>query len=348
MEQAKDKLAEVLRQCTVRVVVVQTWGTGFFVAPGHILTCAHVVKSAQTDTSNIKVEKDDRKFSVKFLTLRPTPYPDLALLMIDFSEHPCVYLHEAVDISDELYSYGYTDKYPDGDSALFVYEGPTGGREPLLRLKDAQVRPGLSGAPLLNRRTGGVCGIIKKSRDRNNNMGGRAIPTSTILLELKDLVEMQRKFHIKDRRWINCLNRQQLRLIGLSNAKTDHPRDSPASADVDTTQAQELITYLRELFNREDKIWEDECKVAVERIKKTISWLKVKEKSLETQTNTPSEHYRLIKELQYIIDRLENLITLINRLYKESSSLYGRNLRDIKERIDVLQNRLNSIGAMNE
>ena len=39
-----QRLDELLQACTVKIAVPgQGWGTGFFVAPGVILTCAHVV-----------------------------------------------------------------------------------------------------------------------------------------------------------------------------------------------------------------------------------------------------------------------------------------------------------------
>ena len=38
-------ITKLLEQCTLRVSVPGGHGTGFFVAPQLILTCAHVVKS---------------------------------------------------------------------------------------------------------------------------------------------------------------------------------------------------------------------------------------------------------------------------------------------------------------
>ena len=35
---------------------------------------------------------------------------------------------------------------------------------------------GFSGAPLLNRRTGAVCGIIRRTRNEETDLGGYAIP----------------------------------------------------------------------------------------------------------------------------------------------------------------------------
>jgi hypothetical protein len=56
----------------------------------------------------------------------PSPYPDLALLKVDVSDHPCVYLFGGTRIDDRLYSFGYTDDYPSGDPATFRFEGETG------------------------------------------------------------------------------------------------------------------------------------------------------------------------------------------------------------------------------
>jgi len=41
------KLDELLRSCTVRVMAAGGSGSGVFVAPGRVLTCAHVVEAAQ-------------------------------------------------------------------------------------------------------------------------------------------------------------------------------------------------------------------------------------------------------------------------------------------------------------
>jgi hypothetical protein len=42
-----QRLEELLQCCTIKITILSQigWGTGFFVAPGLILTCAHVVKA---------------------------------------------------------------------------------------------------------------------------------------------------------------------------------------------------------------------------------------------------------------------------------------------------------------
>ncbi|NJL41560.1 MAG: trypsin-like peptidase domain-containing protein [Leptolyngbyaceae cyanobacterium SM1_4_3] len=112
-----SQLEHLLQQCTVKLTLPgqSGWGTGFFVAPGLILTCAHVVRkatdlqvtvfySARQDplSSIVKAKADDGK------TL------DLALVELSepLFDHPCVFLdEEPVAIGQALYSYGYLKSY---------------------------------------------------------------------------------------------------------------------------------------------------------------------------------------------------------------------------------------------
>src|SRR4051812_49086486 len=118
-------LFEQLYKCTVRLVVPNGVGTGFFTArPGFILTCAHVVESARDDAGRVTVQYENREFKADSIKFREKPYPDLALLRIDLNEHPCVYLDSQVESGDSLFTYGYTRKYPGGEAATVEYEGP--------------------------------------------------------------------------------------------------------------------------------------------------------------------------------------------------------------------------------
>src|SRR5690242_3164454 len=122
----EQKLYELLHQCTVRVTVSGNagYGTGFFVAPGLILTCAHVVKAAQSDMTSVEVFWSDQHHPVQIK--HSLPDPDLALLQMNLTTHPCVYLSEEVIPFDILYSYGYPDDHPGGDPATFSLEGKAG------------------------------------------------------------------------------------------------------------------------------------------------------------------------------------------------------------------------------
>lgn len=58
MAQFSSELDKLLRLCTARLRIGQgsDQGTGFFVAPGLILTCAHVVEAAQPNMKPVQVD----------------------------------------------------------------------------------------------------------------------------------------------------------------------------------------------------------------------------------------------------------------------------------------------------
>jgi HEAT repeat protein len=200
----EQRLFELLHQCTVRISVPGKTGhgTGFFVAPGLILTFAHVVKAAQFGISSIEVYWNGQSYSVQITKLLEDP--DLALLQANLSDHPCVYLNEEVNPFDALYSYGYPDDHINGDPATFTLEGKAGKQGEQLKFKTGQVRPGLSGAPLLNVRTGYACGVVQLTRDRSIDMGGRAIPASVVFQVFPEVIALQQQFHQHDGRWVSC------------------------------------------------------------------------------------------------------------------------------------------------
>lgn len=205
IENEMTGLDALLRQCTVRLSVagVKGHGTGFFVAPGLVVTCAHVVKGGNTKA--IDVVWRDQSYCAEPYRLVGDPRIDLALLKLtDPPPHPCVYLLDDAQTGDQLYSFGYPDDYLEGDSARAEYEGPTGGPSPLLKFKETQIRPGFSGAPLLNERTGRVCGVVRRSRDRSSALGGRGVPAAAIFAQFSELAALQQTFHQLDKRWMEC------------------------------------------------------------------------------------------------------------------------------------------------
>src|SRR5947209_4683850 len=204
----EQHLYDLLRQCTVRISVPGKTGhgTGFFVDRGLILTCAHVVKTAPVDTASIDIYWHGYSYKVGISELQKEF--DLVLLEIKDTgliDHPCVYLHEEGLPFDSLYSYGYPDDHASGDSATFTLEGKAGEQAEQFKFKTGQVRPGMSGAPLLNVRTRHVCGVVQLTRDRSNDLGGRAITTTTIFQAFPELVARQQQFHQQNRIWVDTL-----------------------------------------------------------------------------------------------------------------------------------------------
>jgi trypsin-like peptidase len=197
-----DELANLLNQCTARLDVGNGRGTGCFVSSGLILTCAHVVGS--TKSGKVQVSWQGKQYTATISRLLESL--DLALLTLEepFPDHPCVYLDGEVHLHDNLYSFGYTEAYPGGESTTLEFEG-WAEREfeghTLLKLKEGQTVPGMSGAPLLNERTGTVPGIIRISRGRSSDLGARAIPTAEIFEKWPDLKDKRDAFHAGNTRW---------------------------------------------------------------------------------------------------------------------------------------------------
>lgn len=202
-------LNEWLQCCTVKITISGSggWGTGFFVAPGLILTCAHVVKAASANSVTVFYPGQNQSYLAIFESLpEANEQADLVLLKLQdaIPSHPCVYLDAVIALNDRLYSYGYPDDFSEGAFTTFESEALTGGNS-FIKFKAGQVRPGMSGSPLLNQSTGKVCGIVKFTRDRSIDLGGGAIPTRVIMEQFPQLRQLQQEFHQRDRRWSRLL-----------------------------------------------------------------------------------------------------------------------------------------------
>ncbi|MFH8561087.1 trypsin-like peptidase domain-containing protein [Streptomyces sp. NPDC017988] len=175
------------------------WGSGFFVAPGWVLTCAHVLRPHL-------VRDRDRPFAVRGADLNDgipvearlahwllsdherslvPPDEDLALVRLIGDpadhEHECVWLADrAVRPFGAVVAYGYRPdeneasagaKPWSADAEINVRDDGAG-----LRFKpDIAFPKGVSGGPLLDPRTGAVVGLIKSRRRERD--GGMAVAT---------------------------------------------------------------------------------------------------------------------------------------------------------------------------
>jgi len=203
IEPPSHALTQLLRQCTVRVQAGTASGTGFRVAACLALTCSHVVRKSNNEVS---CTWQGTAFRAQIEQVFSTP--DMALLSVPSwkgdASPPCVFLDTVANVGDHLFCYGFSDQHPSGDSAAPEMAGWSEAPV-LLKLMRAQVRPGFSGAPLLNRETGGVCGMMTKTRDRDSDLGGRAVPTSAILDAIPELRRYQEEYHSRSPAWIELL-----------------------------------------------------------------------------------------------------------------------------------------------
>lgn len=184
-----NELGETLgwRACVVRIDIAgKPNGTGFFVGQGLVLTCHHVVKGKAI--ASLSLLWQGQSLAVQKIH-PPKSAVDLALLQLtdDPLEHDWVMLCEEIAEREKLKTFGFPEKYPQGDPLTLEFENFTGGDLPLIKLKDGQVEPGFSGAPLVNERTGKVCGVIKSTRDRQLDLGGRAVPMGLVFATFPEL-----------------------------------------------------------------------------------------------------------------------------------------------------------------
>lgn len=202
-------LEDLLRQCTVKLNLPGGgWGTGFFVAPGWLLTCAHVVQNLEEQSVQVQWQNQENWAQAVIERSLPDPH-DLALLRVVSSPDtipPCVYLDdETVQARDLLSLFGYSQEFPKGCPAEFRCEGLTGDEPAFIKFSTGQVQPGMSGSPLLNQRTGKVCGIVKFTRDSHFDLGGGAVSTTVILDKFPELRQQQQLFHQHNDRWRTLL-----------------------------------------------------------------------------------------------------------------------------------------------
>src|SRR6266568_4755234 len=213
-----DPVEDLLRSCTVRVTGGPAPGAGFFVAPGKVLTCVHEIG----DSADLVVSWErDRQPTIETPVTgrvamladrgRPIPaldrdYPDIAVLQIGgLDGHPCVRIDPKwPSLEDSFLIFGYPEEggAVQRTPARLTYRG-TKGTLPTayLDLASDTIKPGMSGAALLNLRSGAVCGVVVASKHPAHPDGALAIPWSAIDTDLADVLAANEGFHGQDRRW---------------------------------------------------------------------------------------------------------------------------------------------------
>ena len=183
-----------------------------------VLTCVHVI--GDSIALAVRWERDgqpalEAQVSGRVALLadrgRPIPaldadYPDVAVLAVDgLAGHPCVGIDpDWPSHEDGFQVFGYPEE---GGAvqltpARLTYRG-THGTLPTayLDLASDTIKPGMSGAAVLNLRTGAVCGVVVASKHLAHPDGALAIPWSAIDTDLSEVLAANRVFHRQDWRW---------------------------------------------------------------------------------------------------------------------------------------------------
>jgi HEAT repeat protein len=185
MKQLRAELVTTLKNSLVRIIDSDnntTLGTGFFCSPeGHVLTCSHVVKDI---THQIKMLSfsSDKKFIVYPKDIFIDDAGDVAIISTLEKSFPwlMVDVHQRTKHNDQCVLVGFP-KGSEFEKSSLDYSGNFGEETrientPVRRLEGvlSAIKDGVSGAPVLNKRTGKVVGPFKG--DLNEQVGFATLP----------------------------------------------------------------------------------------------------------------------------------------------------------------------------
>ena len=214
-----DPLLQLLIRCTVRVRG-SDHGAGFYIAPGRVLTCAHVVgaerKPGDEDIVVMRPDGKNTETPARLIYSLPHSDDDLSLLEVTQDADDYVWLNDSnVFIGDDLLLYGFPKGSGDTRTAHYEGESERHGEAALFHhlFKGGQVLPGFSGAPLLNLRTGSVIGVVTETRGTASDLGGQAIPLSVVrelISRVPDLSSGLIDNAVAKRRWSDAASHRAL------------------------------------------------------------------------------------------------------------------------------------------
>ncbi|MFD7261201.1 trypsin-like peptidase domain-containing protein [Streptomyces sp. NPDC059874] len=183
-----------------------TWGSGFFIAPGWVLTCAHVVGEGGGATMRITgrevgitfssggngatgtvVGRVERVLPERLDERRPArgalwDLPDLALVKVLAPvSHACVWLTDrSRPRFDEVAYFGCTEDLgtPEITGRTTRLRGSAGNGAAIRLGDDDEIEPGMSGGPVVDLVRGEVVGVVKARR----HTGGGGLAVSVVQL----------------------------------------------------------------------------------------------------------------------------------------------------------------------
>lgn len=184
-----SEVEDLARDATVRLGPDEDadtlWGSGFFVAPGWVLSCAHVLllgrEGARTGVLRVRGGHGAaRARPAYWLGSGPDTEQDLVLLrLLDEVSHPCVRLSDRYDRPHDITALGWRPREggPDRWSGRCQVNGTDGDYGVTLG-PEAEIPHGASGGPVLDRDQGVVAGVVKARRRGAD--GGLAIAVTAL------------------------------------------------------------------------------------------------------------------------------------------------------------------------
>ncbi|WP_019545072.1 trypsin-like peptidase domain-containing protein [Streptomyces sulphureus] len=262
-----DILGEAVRPSVVRIgasgepggAAGKFWGSGFFVAPGWVLTAGHVAAAGGEEvwrgaapvavtTAEEEVLEGELVFSLPdpdTVRTRAWPFPDLALVRVSAAypfDPECLWLSDRSTLAPApgCGLYGWIE-VPGGGVEFHPSVGSvSGGRGGHLVVQGGQLRAGCSGGPVVDLERGAVIGVCKGAE----STGSVATPITALRTLCDETPAAARVLHevlgAHDR-----YHRGRLLVPGEC-----WPRIQPRLQRGDGTFTPELRTALYELFAR--------------------------------------------------------------------------------------------------
>ena len=219
-----------LPECCARIEVGgRHAGSGFFAAPGIVVTCYRVLRLG--DLSSEEAGADISVISTAgatYAVLDAREYSqddDLALLRVEpASGHPFVMLDTGFRARDAFRTFGFPEDVPEGVS-LSLRADDWVQRDRTLGLEPGQVRRGMSGCPVINERTHAVCGVLKLVGVGEGELGaalqGEVVSVRRLFALSPPLDSTNFRYHMTHKRnWFGLLPVEQQRMI-LKQRKSD-------------------------------------------------------------------------------------------------------------------------------
>ena len=232
------QLQDYLSRCIFRVEAGDRAGSGFFVAPGLIVTSARLVEDPESGDfplSEVSVRRNGSREAARVVRYAASPDPDLAVLEVAGAVPAVVCMYAPRRAGDTLYVCGATGANAHPTSISVDAPAQEGH---VLRF-ETPLPAGLEGAPVLNLRTGGVCAVV--TRGTMSSTGSVRIPpcgaatsVSVIARLFPDVYARHDRYHRESPGWFAATG-----VRGTIFAAREHIL---ATRDTCETPIQPLIT----------------------------------------------------------------------------------------------------------